>query len=293
MNNEEKNPSLNEDAVEENNDIMSEEPQSPKKPSSGLLTIIITLVACVLVAVIMIIALLPKNNGGDNNQNNNENSGETGDDQGTGDEGTGDGGSGNEGTGNEGTGNEGTGNEGTGNEEDTKVRYTVTVVDENGNAVSGVDIHFYPEGGVDFPKTTDAEGKAIYTTAKKITVAVTSIPDGFKPYDKLNEKQSFDADGNLTITLTKAEVVVNYYYVLVIDQNDNPIPGVMVQICGDVTGCKMPQLTDENGKAAFTYNEGENYHAQLTQLPDGYTVGDVSAYYDIVDDVATIKLTKI
>lgn len=273
MNNEEKNPDLIEDQVDENNDLELDESESPKKPSSGLITLIITLAACVLVAVILIVALLPKNNGGDNNQNNNENSGENG---------------GNEG-GNEG-GTEG-GNEGGNGEADSKVRYTVTVVDEDGNAVSGVEIYFYPEGGVDFPKTTEEDGLAIYTTDKNLTVAVTKIPEGYKPYEKLTLKQNFDASGNLLITLTKEEV--RYYDVYVVDEEGNYIAGVLVQICGDKTGCKMPQSTDENGKASFTYNDDEVYHAQLTELPAGYTVDDVSAYYDIVNGVATITLTKV
>lgn len=172
---------------------------------------------------------------------------------------------------------------------DGKTTYTVTVVDQDGNPVKGAVIYFNPEGGVAFPIGTDSEGKVSYSTDKKMTVSVSAVPAGYE-YNKLDEEQSFDKDGKLTVTVTKTVVDEDYFKILVVDQDGNPIEGVMVQMCADY--CKMPVVTGADGKASYAYEEGD-FHAQLTSLPEGYTVDDPNAYYEFVDGLATITLTKI
>ena len=167
-----------------------------------------------------------------------------------------------------------------------KILYTVIVLDDEGNPVKGVDIEFSPKGGMTVPFPTDAEGKATYKTDKELSVAVKKIPKGYS-YDKMNAQQQFGSDNTLTITLTSLAPFV----IRVVDQDGNPIEGVMVQMCDEAGSCRMPRGTDENGEAFYSFEEG-SFHAQLTNLPDGYSVDDPAAYYNFVDGVATITLTK-
>lgn len=57
------------------------------------------------------------------------------------------------------------------------------------------------------------------------------------------------------------------YKVTVLDQNSNPIAGVMVQLCLD--SC-IPGKTNENGVASFTEIEDGAYKVSLMSLPEGY-----------------------
>lgn len=179
-------------------------------------------------------------------------------------------------------------NENQGNNPPEKTTYTVTVVDGEGNPVPGVNLTFTPKGSTAIPFPTDSEGKASYKTDKELTVTVTEIPTGYS-YDKLNVAQSFGADGTLTVTLTALAPFV----IKVVDQDGNLISGVKVQMCDSAGSCRMPRTTGEDGTVSYPYEEGD-FHAQLTAgAPDGYTVDDPAEYYDFVDGVATITLTKI
>lgn len=176
-----------------------------------------------------------------------------------------------------------------GEKPDSKVAYTVTAVDQDGNPIKGVKVTFSPKGGTEIPFTTDEQGSATYKTDKAVTATVTSVPAGYE-YDKLDEEQSFDKDGKLVITVSELAPFV----ILVIDQNDNPVPGVKVQICNDKT-CLMAKTTDAEGKGYYDYREG-TFRAQLSggleALPEGYTSENPTQYYDFVNGVATIKVTK-
>ena len=58
----------------------------------------------------------------------------------------------------------------------------------------------------------------------------------------------------------------------------------------------MPKTTGEDGTASYSYEIREFYALLpdgLGALPDGYTVDNPEAYYDFIDGVATIILTKI
>ena len=183
------------------------------------------------------------------------------------------------------------GNEGTeqGNEDvnttPEKVVYTVTVVDEEGNPVKGVDLAFTPKSGIAIPFPTDSEGKAAYKTDKELTVTVTEVPAGYS-YSKIGVAQKFDGN-SMTITLVKLAP----YVILVVDQDGNPVANVQVQMCDEGGSCRMPVRTDANGHAEYQFEEG-TFHAQLTSVPEGYSVEDKDAYYNFVDNVATITLTK-
>ena len=173
---------------------------------------------------------------------------------------------------------------------DGKITYTVTVVDVDGAPVKGAMVNFNVKGGVAFPMPTDAEGKASYTTDKQVTVSILTVPEGYE-YNDLNKNVPLDKDGNATVTVGKAEVIEDYFVILVLDQDDNPIEGVRVQMCNDEMGCRSG-VTDEHGEAGFAYEPYE-FKAQLTKLPEGYTVDDPDAYYEFENGTAIIVLTKL
>ena len=176
------------------------------------------------------------------------------------------------------------------NNTETKVNYTVTVTDADGNPIKGAVITFNPKGSMSVPFPTDAEGKATYKTDKEMTATVTSVPAGYK-YANIGKAQNFDKDGKLSVVVTKAEVEL-HFIIKVVDQDGNPISGVKVQMCDESDSCRKPVTTGTDGTAGYVYEAG-NFHAQLTSLPEGYTVDDVAKYYNFENGVATITLTKV
>lgn len=167
---------------------------------------------------------------------------------------------------------------------ETKVNYTITVVDQNGTPIKGVQVTFSPEGAMEIPFKTDANGVASYKTDKETKITVTSVPTGYE-YAALNQAQSFDENGKLTVTVTELPPFV----IRVVDQDGNAVAGVKVQMCSDAGSCRIPVTTDENGEATYKYEEGV-FHAQLTELPDGYTVDIMGKSYDFVNGVAVIEI---
>ena len=82
----------------------------------------------------------------------------------------------------------------------------------------------------------------------------------------------------------------NTYTVLVADQNDNPVPGVVVGFCTDVN-CSIAQ-SDANGFAIFTGPEYP-YHVKVIEVPKGYTYD--KEYSDTMDadgGSVILKITK-
>ena len=173
--------------------------------------------------------------------------------------------------------------QGTEQPKDEKKTYTVTVVDEEGNLMDGVEITFSPKGSLSMPLKTE-DGKASYKTDKALTASVTGVPFGYKCD---NKAISFDENGNATITLSKMPP----YTVKVIDQDGNPVAGVWVQMCADMC-VPFRNPTDENGVTSAPYADGD-YQANITGLPDGYTVDDMDTYYDFTDGEVTIEVTKV
>lgn len=181
------------------------------------------------------------------------------------------------------------GNSTGGSASDVNTDYTVTVVDNNGAPIPGVKLTFTTPAGIPFPGTTDAQGKATYAGDEDgVTVKIISVPRGYE-YDKLNTVQNFDENRTLNVTMSVlAPIVIN-----VVDDEGNPVAGVLVQMCDSAGSCRIPTTTDEEGKAYYAYEVGQ-FNAQLTDgAPDGYTVDDPTAYYPVVDGSVTIVLTKI
>lgn len=68
------------------------------------------------------------------------------------------------------------------------------------------------------------------------------------------------------------------YTVTVTDADNNPISGVMVQLC--LESC-VPAMTDENGVATYNLPEAD-YKAALISLPEGYeyTTDETEFYFN-------------
>ena len=75
------------------------------------------------------------------------------------------------------------------------------------------------------------------------------------------------------------------YNVAVVDQDGTPVEGVIIQFCDDKT-CKLPVVTDAEGKASASYEES-NYHITITQA-DGY---DYEEVYNFEDGSTDITIT--
>ncbi len=258
MNNEEKNLTPENEGAEENKTAVTKS-ASGNKLSGGMLAAIIGGAVAVIVAIILLIVLLPGS--GNNGQN-----GDNGDNGGN-----------------------------AGGETETKVTYTVTVVDQNGDPVKDAMINFYPQGGTSFFYLTNENGVTdSYRTDKQVTASVLSVPDGYE-YDKLSQKQSFDKDGKLVITVIKDEGAM--YTIRLVDQDGNPVVGAGVQMCIPGGACvPFDTLTDENGEVSRT-KTGGGYEAQITSLPEGYTDVTGGEYQPFSGDAesgftVTIVVTK-
>jgi len=81
--------------------------------------------------------------------------------------------------------------------------------------------------------------------------------------------------------------------VTVVDEEGNPVAGVMVQVCTDET-CLIPVKTDETGVATFAPAAEGEYHANfLPGTPDGYEADAEVFYFAEGESELTITLKKI
>ena len=84
------------------------------------------------------------------------------------------------------------------------------------------------------------------------------------------------------------------YKVTVEDENGNPFPNLMVQLCND-SGCN-PCLTEEDGTATYVVPEyRDDYHANVTVLPEGYEYasGEENHYFEENSTELTIVLRSL
>ncbi len=83
-----------------------------------------------------------------------------------------------------------------------------------------------------------------------------------------------------THTPTPTEVAVEKatYTVKVVDEANNPMAGVMVQICKDAC---IPAKTGEDGVAVFTVAElADGYKASVLSMPEGYQhISETTEFY--------------
>ncbi|MBQ6904374.1 MAG: hypothetical protein IJQ26_07610, partial [Lachnospiraceae bacterium] len=64
------------------------------------------------------------------------------------------------------------------------------------------------------------------------------------------------------------ENALQAYVIHVVDQDNKPVPEVMVYFCTD-TAC-IPNESDENGTVTFS-GAPDVYHVQIVDAPDGYS----------------------
>ena len=79
------------------------------------------------------------------------------------------------------------------------------------------------------------------------------------------------------------------YRVKVVDEQSNPVPGVMVQMCLDTC---FPSLTGEDGVATFVMDEAD-YKVSFASIPEGYTADGEEFYFEDDSTEMTICLTTI
>ena len=77
------------------------------------------------------------------------------------------------------------------------------------------------------------------------------------------------------------------YKVTVVDENNAPLAGALIQLCNDTT-CKFPALTDANGVAIFEYDEPDNYTVKVTL--EGYA-NEAVFYFPADSTELTVQLT--
>ncbi len=83
------------------------------------------------------------------------------------------------------------------------------------------------------------------------------------------------------------------YKVKVVDQEGNPIVGVMVQLCTDES-CLIPVKTDDTGVATFAPTEEGEYHANfLPGVPEGYEADAEVFYFAEGEAELTIQLKAV
>ena len=151
---------------------------------------------------------------------------------------------------------------------DGKATYTVTVKDDEGNAVVGAVVEIYLDGIVRRGETeTDANGVATFKLDEgNYSAAVVEVPAGYN-----FEEDAKEALKNGAVTLEVSKLLT--YTVYVTDADGNAIANASVQLCEDES-CRMPKTTDASGKVEFTEAAGE-YKAKVlsingTEITDEY-----------------------
>ncbi len=156
--------------------------------------------------------------------------------------------------------------------------YSVNCVDQNGDPVANVILQWVDEKNNQQLAVSDSDGKVSITgKVAMVSMNLTSAPAGYTSTESVYQ---FEGKTELTIVLNKEASQDNMvtYKITVVDQNGNPVSGVVVQIC-DEENCKLPMTTDENGFASAEYAES-NYHVTLNTLPDGYESEQTEFYFD-------------
>ena len=176
-----------------------------------------------------------------------------------------------------------------------KVKYTVSVEDEDGNAVVGavVEIESIEHGKSNV--TTGDDGKAeleLTETVLGVYANIKSLPEG---YGKGSAKEIvFKSSTTADFTVVKQVK----YSAKVVDGSGAALAGIEVQVCvGDV--CNTPITTDANGEAYYYINPTDEavklqINGLIDKVPDDafeldVTTGSYICYY--AEDVYEITVT--
>ena len=152
---------------------------------------------------------------------------------------------------------------------DTKVDYTVTVVDYEGNPVAGARVQMCVGELCKPPVTTDEQGIATINCDPDVyEVKVTNVPENLQE----PTVSSHFGEGEYEMTIELKQKVYEYS-VTVIDEAGNPVPLVTVQF--DNANLSEAK-TDEEGKTGTNGFEVIPGFV-LTEIPAGYAA-DITEY---------------
>ena len=149
------------------------------------------------------------------------------------------------------------------------VTYTVTVKDDSGRAVAGVEVGLDVTGAADVVyATTDNSGVATFTvdtdkTNRRIEAFIEDYAEMYKLGD--NDAHVF-AQGEKSCTLGLVEL--DAYYVYATDKDGNALAGVQIQACTE-HDCKEAKITGADGLVVF-YSDTILEYATVNTVPAGY-----------------------
>ncbi|MBQ9804943.1 MAG: hypothetical protein IJW49_00315 [Clostridia bacterium] len=148
----------------------------------------------------------------------------------------------------------------------TPTNDTTTTPDDDASSTPDADTSSTPEA--DTSSTPDAD------TSSPPDADTSSTPDA--------DTSSTPDEPDVPTTPT--------YTVKVVDQNGNPVEGVKIQLCDNITGTCNPQRTksDANGLVVITTLPEGDYYASALTAPTGYTVDPNSKGYFNEDNCTEI-----
>lgn len=105
-----------------------------------------------------------------------------------------------------------------------------------------------------------------------------SNTDSEKPNTENTQDDAQANEDTETESEEESEATGVVYTIKVVDENNNPIAGVMVQLCKD--SC-MAKATGSEGVAEFTVEEAsEEYKANIAVVPPAYTYDGGDVYFE-------------
>ncbi len=149
--------------------------------------------------------------------------------------------------------------------------YTVTILDDENNPISGVTLMISDYVNVFETLVTDQNGKCSLNTADNanLSVIITEVPDGYqKPK---TEAAAFGSKKALTLTVSKETDNKVTYTVTIVDQDGNAVQGVELQLCPNGTCLSDQFITDADGKITKDMAPDQPVDVKVVNVPDGYS----------------------
>ncbi len=153
--------------------------------------------------------------------------------------------------------------------EDQKIEYKLTVKDDKGQAMEGVQLQLTGvwkdaeevEQTVNETLRTNAEGIAITKQMPGNYTVSLRLPEGYKSETTKLELTAEQVTGEFVVS--EIVIAMKNYTVTVEDSAGNPVPGTLVSFGGKAG------MTDGNGKVMFELEEGT--YTAFISVPAGYT----------------------
>lgn len=150
------------------------------------------------------------------------------------------------------------------------VTYTVTVKDDSGRAVAGVEVALDVMGAADLAyATTDGSGVATFTVdTDKMNRRIEAYIDVYAEMYKLGDNDSHVfTQGEKSCTLGLVEL--DAYYVYATDKDGNALAGVQIQACTPSGMCMAGKTTGADGLVVF-YSDTALGYATVNEVPTGF-----------------------